>query len=256
MSNAQKQPVITGFAGLPFGSVSDSTAGDVGILGVPSEGDKGPRFGTSLAPDALRAMAEQVGTGLPVPGRDLGNLELSGDWRGAVRELVTQMAHRSVVPVVLGGASDVAMAVLDALPDLTIVAAMPRVRNDLVAREADTVWLGLNGAQPAEVWDAISRRDMIWRTARQLDEGHGDMTQTPERAGLWLDLSVIDLGHAAGVVGLNPGGMEPETLVATIGAMACDWQVVVITGLAPARDTRGLSELAALETLTAALRHG
>ena len=97
---------------------------------------------------------------------------------------------------------------------------------------------------------------MIWRTARQLDEGHGDMTQTPERAGLWLDLSVIDLGHAAGVVGLNPGGMEPETLVATVGAMACDWQVVVITGLAPARDTRGLSELAALETLTAALRHG
>jgi hypothetical protein len=50
--------------------------------------------------------------------------------------------------------------------------------------------------------------------------------------------------------------MEPEMLVSVIGAMTCDWQVVVITGLAPARDTRGLSELSALETLTAALRHG
>lgn len=80
--------------------------------------------------------------------------------------------------------------------------------------------------------------------------------QRPERAGLWLDISVIDLGHATGVVGLNPGGMEPETLVATVGAMACGWQAVVIAGLAPAHDTRRLSEQAALETLTAVLRHG
>jgi ABC-type uncharacterized transport system ATPase subunit len=69
-------------------------------------------------------------------------------------------------------------------------------------------------------------------------------------------MSVIDLGHAAGVVGLNPAGMKPETLVAVIGAMLCSWQAIVITGLAPARDTRGMSELAAIETLNAALRDG
>ena len=248
--------MITGFSGLPFGSVSDCAAGDVGVLGVPSEVRKGPRFGTSLAPDALRAMADRVGTELPLPGRDLGNLEKSGDWHHAVQELVTQMVDCGIVPIVLGGAEDAATAVLDAMPALPIVAAMPRVRDDLAARKADAIWLGLNGAQPAEVWDIVSQRKMIWRTARQLDERRADVAPMPEHAGLWLDMSVIDLGHAAGVVGLNPGGMEPETLVATIGAMACDWQVVVITGLAPARDTRGLSELAALETLTAALRHG
>ena len=78
----------------------------------------------------------------------------------------------------------------------------------------------------------------------------------PERAVLWIDISVIDLGHAAGAVGLNPGGMKPETLVSVIGAMSCSWQAIVITGLAPARDTRGMSELAAIETLNAALRNG
>ena len=256
MSNAETHQMITGFSGLPFGSVSDCAVGDVGVLGVPSEVRKGPRFGTSLAPDALRAMADRGGTELPLPGRDLGNLEPSGDWHHAVQELVTQMVDSGVVPIVLGGAEDVATSVLGAVPDLPIVAAMPQVRDDLAARKEDAVWLGLNGAQPAEVWDSISQRKMIWRTARQLDERRADVAPMPERAGLWLDMSVIDLGHAAGVIGLNPGGIKPETLVSVIGAMACDWQVVVITGLAPAHDTRGLSELAALETLVAALRHG
>ncbi|MFA3916315.1 arginase family protein [Ruegeria hyattellae] len=257
MSNAQKLQVVTGFAGLPFGPVSECAVGEVGILGVPCEVEKGPRFGAALAPDALRAMAERVGTEFPAPGRDLGNIEPTGDWSGAVGQLVSQMAHLGVVPVVLGGAEDVATAVLGALPELPVVAAMPRIREDLVAREVNTVWLGLNGAQPAEVWGKISQRSMLWRTARQLDEGGiANISKIPERGGLWLDVSVIDLGHAAGVVGLNPGGMKPETLVATVEAMACEWQVIVITGLAPARDTRGLSELAALETLTAAFRHG
>jgi arginase family enzyme len=78
----------------------------------------------------------------------------------------------------------------------------------------------------------------------------------PESAVLWIDMSVIDLGHAAGAVGLNPAGLKPETLVSIIGAMACNWQAIVITGLAPARDTRGMSELTAIETLNAALRNG
>ena len=101
-----------------------------------------------------------------------------------------------------------------------------------------------------------AQRKMDWRTARQLDEGHADILAMPERAVLWIDMSVIDLGHAAGAVGLNPAGMKPETLVSVIGAMACSWQAIVITGLAPARDTRGMSELAAIETLNAALRNG
>lgn len=85
-------------------------------------------------------MADRVGTELPLPGRDLGNIEPTGDWSGAVGQLVTQMAHLGVVPIVLGGAEDVAMAVLDVLPDLPFVAVMPRVREDLVARGANTVW--------------------------------------------------------------------------------------------------------------------
>ena len=114
----------------------------------------------------------------------------------------------------------------------------------------------MNGEQPVETWDQISQREMIWRTARQLDEGTTDILHESDCAVLWIDLSVIDLGHAAGVVGLNPGGMKPETLVSVIGSMLCSWRAIVITGLAPALDTRGMSELIAIETLIAALRNG
>ena len=256
MNNAQKRSRITGYAGLPFGDFSQCRAGNVGVLGVPTEVDSGPRTGASLAPDAIRKMTQQLGTDLPANGRDLGNLALTGDWSGALMQLVTQMVDNDIMPVVLGGASDVALAVLRALPDLQVVAAMPLARRDLIERPTNTIWVGLNGGQPADVWDQISQRTMAWRTARQLDEGHTDFSDMPERAILWIDVSVIDLGHAAGAVSLNPGGMKPETLVSVIGAMACSWQAIVITGHAPARDTRGMSELVAIETLSAALRNG
>ncbi|WP_170765952.1 arginase family protein [Ruegeria lacuscaerulensis] len=256
MSNAQKRLITTGYAGLPFGDVSQCEAGSVGVLGVPSEVDSGPRSGASLAPDALRKMTQRLGTGLPVNGRDLGNLDLTGDWSDVLMQLVTQLADRDIVPIVLGGGSDVALAVLGALPDRPVVAAMPLAWRDLTERPANTIWVGLNGGQPADVWDQISQRTMDWRTARQLDEGHVHFSDMPERALLWIDISVVDLGHAAGAVGLNPGGMKPETLASVIGAMSCRWQAIVITGLAPALDTRGMSELAAIETLNAALHNG
>ena len=84
MNNPQKRSMITGYAGLPFGEFSQCEAGNIGVLGVPSEVDSGPRIGASLAPDALRKMSQQLGTDLPVNGRDLGNLDLSGDWPGAL----------------------------------------------------------------------------------------------------------------------------------------------------------------------------
>ena len=248
--------MLTGYASLPFGEISQCVAGDIGILGVPSEVDSGPRMGASLAPDVLRKMAGQLEVDLPAAGWDLGNLDLSGDWSGVLTHLVTQMVAGDIVPVVLGGASNVASGVLQALPDLPVVAAMPLVRGDVAARQEETIWVGLNGGQPADVWDQINQRSMAWRTARQLDEGNTGFSSMPKRAILWVDISVIDLGHAAGAVGLNPGGMKPETLVSVIEAMTCSWQAIVITGLAPARDTRGMSELAAIETLNAALRNG
>ncbi len=246
--------MIPGYGGLPFGELLECAAGSVAVLGVPSEVESGPRFGASKAPDALRKMTQQLGISLPANGRDLGNLDLSGEWPGSLVQLVTQMVDHEVTPLVLGGASEVALTVLRSLPDLPVVTAMPVVRGDLAARTENTVWLGLNGAQPADVWDQINQRAMPWCTARQLDDGQADSVRMPERAVLWIDMSVIDLGHAAGTVGLNPAGMKPETLVSVIGAIICSWEVIVITGLAPACDTRGMSELAAIETLNAVLR--
>ena len=248
--------MITGYAGLPFGEISQCEARSVGVLGVPSEVDSGQRIGASLAPDALRKMSKQLGIALPVNGWDLGNLNLLGNWSVALMQLVIKMVDGDIVPVVLGGASNVASGVLEALPDLPVVAAMPLARGDVAARQEETIWVGLNGGQPADVWDQINQRSMAWRTARQLDEGDTGFSSMPKRAILWVDISVIDLGHAAGAVGINPAGMKPETLVSAIGAMTCSWQAIVITGLAPERDTRGMSELTIIETLNAALRNG
>lgn len=125
MSNPKKRLMIAGYGGLPFGEVSQCEAGNIGVLGVPSEVSNGPRMGASLAPDAVRRMTQQLGIELPVNGRDLGNLALLGDWSDALMQLVTQLVDNDVVPVVLGGASDVALAVLHAILDLPVVAAMP-----------------------------------------------------------------------------------------------------------------------------------
>ena len=76
MSNPKKRLMIAGYGGLPFGEVSQCEAGNIGVLGVPSEVSNGPRMGASLAPDAVRRMTQQLGIELPVNGRDLGNLAL------------------------------------------------------------------------------------------------------------------------------------------------------------------------------------
>ena len=194
MSNPKKRLMIAGYGGLPFGEVSQCEAGNIGVLGVPSEVSNGPRMGASLAPDAVRRMTQQLGIELPVNGRDLGNLALLGDWSDALMQLVTQLVDNDVVPVVLGGASDVALAVLHAILDLPVVAAMPMARGDVAARQANTIWVGLNGEQTAEVWVQINQRKMGWRTARQLDEGCAEFSESPERAVLWIDMSVMIWG--------------------------------------------------------------
>ena len=71
MNNPQKRSMLTGYASLPFGEISQCVAGDIGVLGVPIEVDSGPRMGASLAPDALRKMAGQLEVDLPAAGRDL-----------------------------------------------------------------------------------------------------------------------------------------------------------------------------------------
>ncbi len=100
MNNAQRRLITAGYADLPFGKFSECEAGDVGVLGVPSEVDGGPRSGTSLAPDALRRMSGQLGTMLPANGRDLGNLDLSGDWScGSSRRTHALPTERTDCPI-------------------------------------------------------------------------------------------------------------------------------------------------------------
>ena len=256
MSSNHKASMITGYGDLPFGEFSQLTEGGVGVLGVPTEMNHGPRFGTALAPDALRKVSHQLDLTLPVKGCDLGNLSLAGDWSTTLAQMLPGILSKGTMPVVLGGATDVALAVLRALPDAPVVAALPQVRSELTARAAPTTWLGLNGEQAIDIWCQLDQRGMEWRTARQLDEGSSPHLVGSEQAVLWIDMSVIDLGHAAGVIGLNPGGIKPQTLVSVVEHLACRWQSLVVRGMAPNLDTRGMTELVAIETINAALHDG
>ena len=141
MNSAQSSWMSTGYAGLPYGELEQLHGGSVSVLGVPVEGGQGPRIGAAPAPDILRKLSKQLEINLPGKGLDLGNLSVSGDWSARLIELVQQIARRHSKPVVLGGASDVALAVLEAFPDASVVAAMPTVRPELVARQSDTFWL-------------------------------------------------------------------------------------------------------------------
>ena len=93
MNNTHKRSMVSGYGGLPFGVISECKVGNIGVLGVPSEVDKGSRIGASLAPDALRKMTQQLDTKLPANGRDLGNLDVSGDWTSSLMELISHLVQ-------------------------------------------------------------------------------------------------------------------------------------------------------------------
>lgn len=255
MNNIQNNLMSAGFAGLPFGGVNDCSPMSIAVLGVPTEPISVTRRGSSRAPDILRDQSQKMSISIPTDGVDLGNLILTSDWNSHLETLILKMHKKRVIPVIFGGASDVASTTFKSIPDLPVVAIAPTLRSDLLNRTDNTIFLGLNGDQPAEYWDQMMQRSMLWRSAKQLDSGDKYLSDLPRNAVLWIDISVIDLGHAAGSLGLNPGGIKPESLISSLSDLKCIWEAIVVTGLAPAYDTRGLSELTVIETLSEVFRN-
>lgn len=240
-----------GFLGFDLASGPTLAQAPALVLGVPVDGP-GARSGAAEAPDAIRRASLDLARQTHVHGHDMGNLRMGADWRPAVQAFVADSMQAGRLPIVLGGAGEVADAVLEAAPEPAVIVASHVLRPGLSGRRV--TWLGLNGPQEAPLWDAMTRAAQTWITARQMDEGA--MPDLPDQAFLWIDAAVLDTGHAAGATGINPGGLVPDTLVAAISALKGRILGVVVTGAAPARDPRGLTEFTLAASVAEVLADG
>lgn len=248
MSN-DKSILSSGILGLQYGHLSQLRAGDVAVIGVPVDVEFGARRGADQGPDAIRRMSLVSGRHMACTGVDLGNLALVAGWKDQLKALIRHLESIGTIPLILGGDQTVGRILVHSMTRWNVVALLPRVISGLGNRETGVLWLGLNGAQDAGNWRMIIAADHSWRTARQLDEDPAEYRRPEGEFILWLDLSVIDLGHASGAIGLNPGGLTPETLIACLSSLGRPPKAMVVTGLAPSLDSRGISELAAVEAI-------
>jgi len=244
-----------GIFGMPYGDVAQLSKREIAAFGVPLDVGIGTRRGSDEAPDAIRRVSLRCPSAIMPRGVDLGNLNVSAGWEVRLVMLIRDLQDIDAVPLVLGGDQRVGMVLVQAMQECRVVAMMPKIIPDLVDRQAGCHWLGLNGPQDAVTWRAMRAADSYWRTAKSLDSDPTGLNRPQGEFVFWLDLSVIDLGHASGSIGLNPGGITPETLVRCVAALGSTPKAMVVTGLAPSLDTRGISEMAAIEAILSLTRN-
>lgn len=234
----------------------DNVAGEVPatarivVLGVPVDGGAA-RSGCEAAPDTLRRVSSTLEPLSLARGADLGNISPESDWRHALERFVRQSSDGPAIPVIIGGGAEVAEVALSAWPEVPVIVASDRLRGGLTGR--DVLWLGLNGPQPAAAWDAAIGAGQRTLSARDIDDGQ--QPEWPDRAVLWIDAGVFDLGHAAGAADVNPGGATPEAIVRLVDQWGGTPAGVIITGATPQRDPRGVTELALATVVKRVIQH-
>lgn len=221
------------------------------VLGIPEDAGA-MRPGCRDAPDTLRRVTGTEDCKALPPGVDLGNTVPQSDWTDALANVSSLTQTKERIPVVLGGGPAVAETALSLWADQSIIAVTHRLCSGL--QDRDVLWLGLHGPQPATVWDEAVRNGQTRLTARQIETG--ERPDWPDRAVLWLDAAVFDTGHAAGADGINPGGVAPEALVDLIATWTGRASGIVVSGAAPSRDPRGLTELALVRVVQHVLGNG
>ena len=208
------------------------------LLGVPV--DAGAMRGDCReAPDAIRRASTALVHETAIRGCDMGNLAIDENWRQLVRDFVLLSMNQGSLPVLIGGGPEIAGVATEAAEELPLVAFTHVLRPGFAGRRI--VWIGLNGPQNAKLWDDMIASSQTRLSAQQLDAGA--RVEYPDEAFLWIDAAVLDMGHAAGAADINPGGLAPDTLLRALAPLKRRVRGVVVTGAAPGRDPRGLTEL-------------
>jgi len=272
------------FPGAGPGALDAVRAGGTALFGLasaPGEQDHGLR---AVAARALRDAAHLEAAGPPEgfrhrPGRpdgqalDLGDLQ-PGAPADALLATARTIAGCGARPVLLGGTPADALACLEGTlqgrehaaaqvvfisPSLAWAAACARLQALAPALAPGLLALGTHDFVPAA--DLALWRDAGGQVLSATDVACGGLQAVEHalEAGprlpvfVVLDLSCIDMGHAAGATGDNVGGLEPREFLDTVGLLGARRGCVgaALVNLAPERDPRGHSErLAARALLT------
>ncbi len=272
------------FPGAGSGALDAVRAGGTALFGLtsaPGEHDHGLR---AVAARALRDAAHLEAVGPPEgfrhrPGHpdgqtlDLGDLQPGASAAGLLAA-ARAIAGRGARPVLLGGTPADALACLEGAlqggehaaaqavfisPTLAWAAACARLQTLAPALAPGLLALGTHDFVPVAdlaLWQdaggqVLSATEFICggpqALERALDAGPG----LP--VFVVLDLSCIDMGHAAGATGDNVGGLEPREFLDAVVILGARRRCLgaALVNLAPERDPRGHSErLAARALLT------
>lgn len=261
--------------------------GAITIVGARVDPTPGHRSSTALGPNALRQALDDVldvyrssasgtiedsGSGAAFTLQpetaiiDLGDL-VSPCNVDALRSVCQLIDSPGALPVVLGGARELANLCVDAIAelnrDVSVVHVSPKILAGDRGQGVKTCFVGTNGLVPQNLWDEAKDADASIICAEQVHEiGIETAVQSLQAfldaqvSVLWhIDAAVVDSGHAAGTPDLNIGGLSPEQLLAVLDGVKSKTRPAgcVVTNVAPSFDKRGLSEFVAAEALVRVL---
>jgi len=268
----------TGYPGARSATLDEVAPGCTVLFGQASSARAGELDGRTAAARALRDAAHLESPGEYVDFRrkqppvradllDLGDL-VPGPDRQALDAASREIVRRGGRPVLLGGAVDDALTCLDA----ALAAAPAAPRSVFISPGLD--WAaravrlpGGAGGLALGIHDLVAQqslgllRSAGWPLLSASACVQADQPPLQARLAAWLgpdqpvfvvlDMSCIDMGHAAGAAGDNVGGLEPLEFLAVVEAVAACGRLggAAIVNLLPERDPRGHSERLAARAL-------
>lgn len=266
-----------GVADLAFPGARDAGLDDVrpGRLALFSLGPRHRDPSARLDEPAGRALRDAAHLELAAPGAsfrpsasaalegplDLGHLCADGPgW--PIGPAVAEIVRHGGVPVLLGGGLEDACDSLEAAfaggatasaRCVVVSASLACARRVCsVAAVGPKLIVGAHDLVPAEDWRLWHRQRGVVITATAFDasdpQGLRDWLRDAEHVRqptfVLIDMGSVDLGHAAGSVGDNVGGLDPQAFLRVVEVIGSEARLagVAVVQLDPEGDFRGHSE--------------
>lgn len=282
----------------------DAWLPDAAIVGAPFDHTVSFRPGARFGPRAIRADAHEPGTyhldlGIEIfewlEVVDFGDaycpVSRVGDSHDNIRQRVSQVATRGIVPIVLGGDHSISLPAITAVAQHHGFGRIGVVHFDAHADTADTVdgnlvshgtpmrrliesgavngrnfvQIGLRGYwPPAEVFDWMRDHQMRWHLmhdvwergiAAVLDDAVSQALDGTDLLYLSVDIDVLDPSAAPGTGTPEPGGLSTADLLRAVRRIAKESTLVGldVVEVAPAYDHAAITVNAAHRVVLEAL---
>lgn len=271
---------IAGLFRWPLTPEQGPAAGQIVVLGVPSDFGNAYVSGARLGPAAIRRASLDLPQP-PIAGVDIGDIDVFGghDWVdiiAVVRDAVERIACSDALPLVLGGDHAVSYAAVSALHRFGPL--------DIVWFDAHTDFCPWDDTEWHNHKQVLRRIAALPHVAKLLVVGHrgityfDESTQSPDLdvvgvdassripeawlAGerpvyLSIDIDALDPCVAPGTGHPVPGGLDIATLSNMIRKLACHRTIVGadLMEVNPALDHDGMTSAAAAQLLWVLISH-